>query len=137
MLRQTAEISKAINPTAVSVGPTRLHCITAHQVESNKLEALVGVAYMRTDNVTEHIRLAAASCAWARAPQQFEFQKRFGAVVPDNGNLVANLLNIGWLKSHFLDSSKERRLSRRRGRSRDCPSSLFVRQKSPFLHVQA
>src|SRR5215831_13606884 len=124
MLRQTAEISKAINPSAVSVGPTRLHCITAHQVESNKLEALVGVAYMRTDNVTEHIRLAAASRAWARAPQQFEFQKRFGAVVPGNGELVANVLNVGWLKSHFLNSSKEPRLCSRQKRSRDSPSLL-------------
>src|SRR5947199_6969572 len=101
MLRQTAEISKAINPRAVSVGPTRLECITAHQIESDKLEALVSVAHMRTHNLTEHIRLAAASRARTRAPQQFEFHKRFGAVTPRNGQFVSDLLDVSRLKSHF------------------------------------
>ena len=100
MLRQTAEISKAINPGAVSVGPAWLDCITAHQIESGELEALVGVAHMRTRNLTEHIRLATASRARACAPQQFEFQKRFGAVIPGNGQFVSDLLDVRWLKSH-------------------------------------
>src|SRR6476469_7174167 len=131
MLRQTAEISKAINPGAVSIRPAGLQCVTAHQVESHKLEALIGVAHIRTHNLTEHIRLAAASRARAGAPQQFEFQKRFGAVIPGNGQFVSDLLDVAWLKSHFPDSSfKERRLSSRRGRSRDFPSLFFVRQKS-------
>jgi hypothetical protein len=68
MLRQTAEISKAINTGAVSIGPAGLQCITAHQIESEKLETLLGVAHMRTYNVTEHIRFAAARSARARAP---------------------------------------------------------------------
>ena len=102
MLRQTAEISKAINPGAVSVGPAGLDCITAHQIESGELEALFGVTYIRTHNVTEHIRLATASRAWARAPQPFEFQKRFGAVIPGNGQFVSDLLDVARFKSHFL-----------------------------------
>src|SRR4029077_15733793 len=131
MLRQTAEISKAINAGAVSVAPTGLECITAHKIESNEVEALLGVAHMRSHNLTEHIRLAAASRARAGAPQQFEFQKRFGAVIPGNGQFFSDLLDVAWLKSHFPDSSfKERRLSSRRGRSRDFPSLFFVRQKS-------
>ena len=100
MLRQTAEISKAINPGAVSIGPPGLDCVTAHQIESGKLETLIGVAHMRTRNLTEHIRFAAASCARACAPQQFEFQKRFGAVIPGNGQFVSDLLDVRWLKSH-------------------------------------
>jgi hypothetical protein len=100
MLRQTAEISKAINPGAVSVGPTGLQCVTAHQIESDEFEALVGVAHKRTHNLPEHIRLAAASRARTRAPQQFEFQKRFGAVIPGNSQFVSDLLDVGWLKSH-------------------------------------
>jgi hypothetical protein len=105
MLRQAAEISKAINPGAVSVGPTRLECITAHQIESDKLEALVGVAHMRTHNLTEHIRLAAASRARARAPQQFELQKRFSAVIPGNGQFVSDLLDVARFKSHWVQLS--------------------------------
>src|SRR6478672_10691523 len=100
MLRQTAEISKAINPGAVSVGPAGLDCITAYQIESDELEALFGVADIRTHNLTEHIRFAPASRAWACAPQQFEFQKRFGAVIPGNGQFVSDLLDVRWRKSH-------------------------------------
>src|SRR5918996_2515180 len=116
MLRQTAEISKAINTGAVSVGPTRLQCITANQFESDKFEALVGVAHMRTHNLTEHIRFAAASRARTRASQQFKFQKRFGAIIPGNRQFVSDLLDVRWLKSHLTNSSfKEWRLSSRRG----------------------
>ena len=68
MLRQTAKISKAINPGAVSIGPAGLQRITAYQIESEKLEALVGVAHMRTHNMAQHVRFAAARCARACAP---------------------------------------------------------------------
>jgi hypothetical protein len=105
MLRQTAEISKAINPGAVSIRPTGLQCITAHEIESDKLEAFVRVAHMWTHNLTEHIRLPAASRARARAPQQFKFQKRFGAVIPGNGQFVSDLLDIIRFKSHWVHLS--------------------------------
>ena len=100
MLRQTAEISKAINPGVMSVGPARLDCITAYQIESDELEALFGVAHIRTHNLAEHVRFAAASRAWARAPPQFKFQKRFRAVIPSNGQFVSDLLDIAGFKSH-------------------------------------
>jgi len=62
--------------------------------------------------LTEHIRLAAASRARARAAQQFEFQKRFSAVIPGNRQFVSYLLNIRRLEAHDTESSsKERRLS--------------------------
>jgi hypothetical protein len=68
MLRQTAEISKAINAGAVSIRPTGLECIPPDQIESDELKALVSVAHMRPHNLTEHIRLAATSRAGASAP---------------------------------------------------------------------
>src|SRR5262252_4298133 len=105
MLGQTAEISKAINPGAVSIRPTGLQCITAYEIEANKFEAFVVIAHMRTHDLTEHIRLAAASCAWACAPQQFEFQKRFSAVIPGNRQFVSDLLNISRLEAHDIESS--------------------------------
>jgi hypothetical protein len=101
MLRQTAEISKAINPAAVSIGPAGLQCIAAHQIEPEELEAFGGVDHMRTHYLTEHIRFAAASRAWARAPQQFKFEKRFSAVIPGNRQFVSDLLDVARLKSHF------------------------------------
>ena len=100
MLRQTAEVSKAINPGAVSIGPAGLQSITAHQIESDGLKAFVRVAHVRTQNETEHIRLPAASRARARAPQQFKLQKRFSAVIPGNGQFVPDLLDIIRFKSH-------------------------------------
>src|SRR5207244_12216535 len=105
MLRQTAEISKPINPVAVSIRPTGLQCITAHEIESDKLEAFIGVAHMRTRNLTELIRLAAASRARTSAPQQFKFQKRFGAVIPGNGQFVSDLLDVARFKSHLRSRS--------------------------------
>jgi hypothetical protein len=60
---------------------------------------------MRSHKVTEYIRLAAASRARARAPKQFEFQKRFGAIVPSNRQFVSDLLDVAWLKSHLSSGS--------------------------------
>jgi hypothetical protein len=103
MLRQTAEVSKAINSGAVSIGPTGLQCITAHQIKSKELETFGSVGHMRTHNVTEHIRLAAASRARARAPQRFEFEKRFRAVIPRDGQFISDLLNVTGLQTHLTD----------------------------------
>ena len=85
----------------MSIRPTGLQCITAHEIESDKLEAFVRLAHMWTHNLTEHIRFAAASRARTRAAQQFNFQKRFGAVIPGNGQFVSDLLDIIRFKSHF------------------------------------
>jgi hypothetical protein len=105
MLRQTPEISKAINPGAVSVGPAGLQSITAHQIESDKLEALVAVTPMRTRNTSEHIGLAAARRAGACAPQPFQIQKRLCAVIPGNSQFASDLLDIAWFKSHLGSGS--------------------------------
>jgi hypothetical protein len=86
----------------VSIRPTGLQGITAHEMESEKFEAFVRVAHMRTHNLTEHIRLAAARRARARAAQQFKFQKRFGAVIPGNGQFVSDLLDVPRIKSHWV-----------------------------------
>src|SRR3954447_1923332 len=89
----------------MSVGPAGLQCITAHHIESDELETFLGVAHIRTDNLPEHIRFAAASRARTRTSEQFNFQKRFSAVIPGNGQFVSDLLDVRWFKSHFPDSS--------------------------------
>src|SRR5580765_3950614 len=131
MLCQTAEISKAINPGAVSIGPAGLQCVTAHQIESDKLEALVRVAHVRTRNVTEHIRLAATSRARAGTPQWFEVQKCFCTVVPGDGDLVSDLLDVARLKSHFRFFFQGAAAFQPPRRSKDRSSLLFAHQKSP------
>ena len=105
MLRQMPEISKAINPSAVSVGPAGPQSVTANQIESDKLEALVAVALMRTRNTSEHIGLATARRARACAAQRFQIQKRLRAVIPGNSQFVSDLLDIAWLKSHLSSGS--------------------------------
>jgi len=101
MLLQTPQISKAINAGVVSIAPARLQSITADEIESDKLEAPLGVAHVWTRNITEDIGLAAACRAWACAPQHLDLQKRFGGVAPSDGQLVSDLLDISWLKSHL------------------------------------
>src|SRR5205814_1129000 len=73
-LPEAAQVSKAINSCAVSVCPARLQCITADQVEADQLKTFVGVGHMWTQGIAEHVRLAAACRAGARAPQQLKFQ---------------------------------------------------------------
>ena len=72
MLTQASQISKAVNAGAVSIAPAGLQCISSHQIEPHEFEAFVVVAHVRSRNMTEHIRLAAARSAWARAPQHFK-----------------------------------------------------------------
>src|SRR5690349_24476934 len=98
MLRQTAEISKAVNPGAVSVSPARLQSITAHEINSDKLETLIGMVHMRTHTLPEHIRFAAATRAGTGAPQELTLQKRFGALIPGNSSIVAVLSTVPPLK---------------------------------------
>ena len=43
-LSQTAEISKAVNSTVVSIGPARLQRITAHEVEAHRLKTFIGIS---------------------------------------------------------------------------------------------
>lgn len=84
----------------MSIGPAGLQCITADHIKSQKLEALVRVADTRTQNLTEDVRLAAATRTGARAPEQFKFDERLRAVVPGNGQLVSDVLDVRRLESH-------------------------------------
>jgi len=104
-LRQAPEVSKAINARAMSILPTRLQGIAANQIEADKLKAFVGVGdpALAGRNVAQHIRFATARRARTGATQHFEFEKRFGAIVPGDRKLVSDLLNIGRLQTHDVD----------------------------------
>jgi hypothetical protein len=101
ILPQTAKVSKAINAGVVPVTPAGLQRITADQIESDEFETSFGIADVWTRNMTKDIGFATARRAWARAPQYLDLQKGFGAVVPSDGKLAADLLDVGWLKSHL------------------------------------
>jgi hypothetical protein len=108
MFSQTAQVSKAVNSRAVPVCPAGLQGVSAHQIETDELKAFVRVGHVRPQNITENIRFAAASCAWTRASEHFEFQERFFSVVPGNRQFVSDLLDINGLQTHYTDGSKSR-----------------------------
>jgi hypothetical protein len=99
-LLQAAQISKAVNSAAVSIRPAWLQRITAHKNEAGKLETLLRVIHVRSQDMAEHIRFATARRTWTRTPQRFEIKKRLLPIVPGNGKLIANLLNICRLQAH-------------------------------------
>jgi hypothetical protein len=97
---KTPQISKAVNSATVPIRPAWLERITAHKIEAGELETLLGVAHARARDIAERIRFAAARCTWTYTPQRFEIEKRLLPVVPGNGKLIADLLNVCWLQAH-------------------------------------
>jgi len=99
---QSAQVSKAINSSAVSVGPARLQRVTAYEIETGESKTLVRISYLRPRDITKHIGFATARRAGTRASQRLKFEKRFRAVIPRNRELAAYLLNVCWLESHLI-----------------------------------
>src|SRR5438132_14002079 len=97
---QSAQVSKAINSSAVSVGPARLQRVTAYEIETGESKTLVRISYRRSRDMTKHVGLATACRARTCASQRLKFEKRFRAVVPRDRELAAYLLNVCWLESH-------------------------------------
>src|SRR6266446_10361656 len=81
-LPQATQISKAVNPSAVTVLPAGLQRIAAYEIKAGKLEALPGVGHTRAQDIAEHIRLATARRAGTCASQKLEVEIRLGSVVP-------------------------------------------------------
>jgi hypothetical protein len=85
----------------MSVGPKRLECVTANKLKTGELKTLFVMTDERTRNVPEDIRLASARGAWTRAAQELEIEIRFLPIIPLNGQLVCDLLNVGRLQTHW------------------------------------
>jgi len=99
---QSAQVSKAINSSAVSVGPARLQRVAAYKIETGESKTLVRISYLWPRDVTKHIGFASTCRARTRASQRLKFEKRFRAVIPGDRDLAAYLLNVCWLESHLL-----------------------------------
>jgi hypothetical protein len=78
-----------------------LQRIPAHKIEADKLETILRVIHARSQDIAKHIRFAAARGTWTCAPQRFEIEKRLLRVVPGNGKLIADLLNVCWFQAHL------------------------------------
>jgi len=83
------------------IAPARLEGITADKIETGQFKALLGIGNTRPVDMAKYIRFAAASCARACPPEKLEEKIRLSAVVPANGQLVADLLNVQWLDPRF------------------------------------
>jgi hypothetical protein len=100
---QTAQILKRVYAGIVTIAPSRLQCVSSYHFESGQRETVGRIFNFRSQNISENVRLAAASGAGTRAPQKFQRQIRLGAVIPLNGKLVTDQLNIFRLKAHSND----------------------------------
>lgn len=91
---------EAVDAGAVSIAPARLQSIAADDIEARQLEALIGISHVRSQDVTEHIWLAAARRTWAGPTQVWQIKIGFFSVVPMNGEFISDLLDIGGCKRH-------------------------------------
>jgi hypothetical protein len=99
---QSAQVSKAINSSAVSVGPARLQRVTAYEIETGEAKTLVRISHLGPRDITKHVGFATARRARTCASQRLKFEKRFRAVIPRDRELAAYLLNVCWLESHLI-----------------------------------
>ena len=78
--------------------------IRAQEVNPAKLELLYrkefALSQVRPGDIAEHVRLAAARRARTRAAQKLQIEERLCSVVPLNGQLTPDLLNVLWFQGH-------------------------------------
>src|SRR4029450_11652752 len=72
---QSPQVSKAINSSAVSVGPARLQRITAYEIETGESKNILPLSYLRSRDITKHVGFATARRAGTCAPQRLKFEK--------------------------------------------------------------
>src|SRR5437588_2231813 len=91
-----------VNAVAVSIAPTGLDGITADQIDTRQLKAFRRVSHVRSHNVAQHIRLSAARGAGTGAAKKLEAEIRFRPIVPMNGELISDFLNVRRFQTHGL-----------------------------------
>jgi hypothetical protein len=99
---QPPEILKAVQAGVMAVAPAGLQGVTADDIKTIKLKAFRSVGHRRPDNVAKNVRFPAAGRTGAAATKDLQVQIRFGVVIPLNGNLVPDLLNVRRLQRHRM-----------------------------------
>src|SRR5438552_1069789 len=84
----------------MSIAPARLQRVTADDFEPGELKTFVRVSHVRPGDIAEHVRLAATRGAGTGAAQKLQIEERLCPVVPLNGQLIPDLLNVLWLQGH-------------------------------------
>jgi hypothetical protein len=96
-----SEILETVNAGVVTILPGWLQRVTADNLKFGELKTVVGVAHVGPHNVSKNVRLSAASRAGTSPAKKLQIEIRFSLVIPLNGQLVTNLLNVGWLQAHW------------------------------------
>src|SRR5205823_1207876 len=81
-----------------------LQCVTAHDIESGKLKTLRRIRHVRSHNLSQHVWLATAGCARTGTAKKLQIKIRFDAVIPNNREFIADLLNVRWLQTHDVEN---------------------------------
>ena len=89
------QIIKRVKPSGVAVTPDGLKRITADRLQPPELERGWRQGLIRPFvQISQDIHFSLAAGARAMAPQFFQWHKTLAAIVPFDGELVANCLNI-------------------------------------------
>ncbi len=78
----------------MAVAPAGLQGVTADDIKTIELKTFRGVGHGGSDDIAENIRFATAGRAGTGATKNLQVQIQFGAVIPLNGKLVSDLLNV-------------------------------------------
>jgi hypothetical protein len=102
-LSESPKILKTVDARVVAVAPDWLQGVTADGLKSGEKKTVVGItdpALAGADDVSEDIRLAPASSAWARSAEELQVEIRLGPVIPADGQFAADLLDVRRFQAH-------------------------------------
>src|SRR5208282_2345201 len=89
------QVIERINSRRMPVGPNRLNRITAHANDADQFKSFRGQGLFRISvNVPHDVHLALATRARTTSPQFLQRNETFAAVIPLDGQFVADLLNV-------------------------------------------
>jgi hypothetical protein len=97
---KSSKILETVDPGIVPIAPPGLQSISAYNIEARQLKAVVGIGNVRSQNIAQNVGFTAAGRARTGAPQKLQIEIRLRAIVPSNGELVSDLLNVRRLQSH-------------------------------------
>jgi hypothetical protein len=78
----------------MAITPAGLKRVTADQLPTQKLKTRRRITHLRPGNISQNIRLAATTGAGTRAAQPFQREIRFRVIVPVNGKLASDQLDV-------------------------------------------
>ena len=100
------QIIERINPAGMAVAPNRLDGVAAHVGDAPELKRLGRQRFVRIlINVPHDVGLAFAPGAGTTTSQRLQPHKTLAAILPSDGQFIANLLNIHRSHRHSVMGS--------------------------------